>query len=223
VDRFAFYDHCKIFLASPPDVIRVDEKNLREHYVVNVCGVVVTTNHKADGLYVPADDRRHYVAWSDATREEFGPDYWSSLYSWYDHGGTGHVAAYLHAKNLSGFDAKAPPAKTPAFWAIVQANESPESGELRDVIDELDSPNALTVDRLIRGAENLKSWALVDELKNRKNRRSMPYKLEKVDYVPVRNPDAEDGLFKICGRRQAVYARKDLTLADQIKSARLVT
>jgi hypothetical protein len=71
VDGYAFYGHTKTIIAAPPDVIRVDEKNLREHYVANVLGMVITTNHKADGLYLPADDRRHYVAWSDATREEF--------------------------------------------------------------------------------------------------------------------------------------------------------
>ena len=223
VDRFAFYDHCKVFLAAPPEVIRVDEKNLREHYVVNVCGVVFTTNYKADGLYVPADDRRHYIAWSDATRDEFKPAYWNELYSWYGNGGTGHVVAYLRTKDLTGFDPKAPPPKTPAFWAVVQANESPESGELRDVIDELKSPNALTVDCLLKGARVLRLDQIIDELRDRKTRRSMPYKLERVGYVPVRNPDAEDGLFKICGRRQTVYASKKLTLADQIKFAKSVS
>ena len=36
-DRFTFYDHMKTLLAAPPDVLRVDEKNLREHDVFNVC------------------------------------------------------------------------------------------------------------------------------------------------------------------------------------------
>jgi hypothetical protein len=46
VDRFKFYDHTKIYTAAPPDVLRVDEKNLREHYVFNVLGFILTTNHK---------------------------------------------------------------------------------------------------------------------------------------------------------------------------------
>ena len=33
-DRFKFYAHMKAYLAAPPDVLRVDEKNLREHDVV---------------------------------------------------------------------------------------------------------------------------------------------------------------------------------------------
>ena len=31
VDRFTFYDHTKVYTAAPPDVLRVDEKYLREH------------------------------------------------------------------------------------------------------------------------------------------------------------------------------------------------
>src|ERR1700730_7759681 len=64
VDRFQFYDHMKAYTAAPPDVLRVDEKHLREHAVLNCCGVIITSNHKADGIYLPADDRRHFVAWS---------------------------------------------------------------------------------------------------------------------------------------------------------------
>ena len=71
VNRFQFYDHMKAYTAAPPDVLRVDEKNLREHSVLNCCGVIITTNHKADGIYLPADDRRHYVAWSDLTKDDF--------------------------------------------------------------------------------------------------------------------------------------------------------
>src|SRR3984893_13342279 len=37
VDRFQFYDHMKTYIAAPPDVLRVDEKNLREHSVLNCC------------------------------------------------------------------------------------------------------------------------------------------------------------------------------------------
>jgi hypothetical protein len=229
VDRFAFYDHSKTYIAAPPDVIRVDEKNLREHYVANVMGVIITTNHKTDGLYLPADDRRHFVAWSEARREDFGPDYWTRLYEWYAHsdglpnGGIGHVVAYLRELDLTGFDPKAPPPKTAAFWAVVQAGESPESGELRDVIDVLNNPDALTLQHLIGGAESLGMLSLADELKDRKNRRALPHRLERVGYVPVRNPDADDGLFKVAGRRQAIYARRSLPLAEQVRAARKVS
>ena len=61
-------------------MLRVDEKNLREHSVFNVCGVVMTTNHKTDGIYLPADDRRHFVAWSEKTKDDFTEAYWNDLW-----------------------------------------------------------------------------------------------------------------------------------------------
>jgi hypothetical protein len=222
VDRCGFYEHCKVYMAAPPDVLRVDEKNLREHYILNVCGVIITSNHKTDGLYIPAGDRRHFVAWSSLTPKDFPADYWPSIYGWFAAGGAGHVAAYLRSFDLRGFDCKAPPPKTPAFWAIVQAGEAPESGELRDIIEALETPDAVTLTAVITKAQYLSMTGLADELSERKNRRAIPHRLERIGYVAVRNPDADDGLFKIVGRRQVVYARKTLNLAAQVQAARSV-
>ena len=52
IDRYAFYEHMKTYTTAPPDVHRVDEKHLREHSVLNVMGVVITSNHKTDGIYL---------------------------------------------------------------------------------------------------------------------------------------------------------------------------
>jgi hypothetical protein len=134
-NRFTFYEHMKIYSAAPPDVLRCDEKNLREYSVPNVCGVIITTNHKTDGIYLPADDRRHYVAWSDATKENFTLNYWTSLYRWYEDEGYQNVAAYLTQFDLAGFNPKAPPRTTVAFHAIVDANRAPEDAELADALD----------------------------------------------------------------------------------------
>lgn len=108
VNRFQFYDHMKAYTAAPPDVLRVDEKHLREHSVFNCVGVIITTNHKADGIYLPADDRRHFVAWSSLSKEAFDVQYWQTLWRWYREGGTRDVAAYLSELDLTSFDPKAP-------------------------------------------------------------------------------------------------------------------
>ena len=81
-DRIAFYNHSKQYIASPPDVLRVDEKHLREYLVLNVLGVIITTNHKTDGIYLPDDDRRHFVAWSPCAKEDFDDCYWANLWGW---------------------------------------------------------------------------------------------------------------------------------------------
>ena len=152
INRFSFYDHMKAYTAAPPDVLRVDEKNLREHSILNCCGVIITTNHKTDGIYLPADDRRHFVAWSDLTKEDFVDGYWNTLWGWYARGGYCHVAAYLAQLDISSFDPKAPPPKTPAFWDIVDANRAPEDAELADVLDQMKNPDAVTLNSITERA-----------------------------------------------------------------------
>ena len=211
-DRFAYYEHMKTLTAVPPDVLRVDEKHLREHSVLNVCGVIQTTNNK-DALHLPVDDRRHFVAWSPRAKDDFQPGYWSALYDWFASGGSEIVAHYLGTLDLSDFDAKAPPPKTRAFWEIVDASRAPEDAEMADVIDALGKPDAVTMDMLLRKAM---PRGFADWLRDRKNRRRIGHRFEGCGYVPVRNPDANDGLFKIAGRRQAAYAKRDMTMRDQI-------
>jgi Family of unknown function (DUF5906) len=216
VNRFTFYDHTKIYTAAPPETLRVDEKHLREYYVFNVLGFLITTNHKTDGIYLPADDRRHYVAWSKFTKEDFTPDYWNQLWGWYHAEGFEHVAAYLADLDLSSFDPKAPPPKTPAWWDIVSANSAPEDAELTDVIDRLGNPNAVTLKQLIVAAKGEAAEWLMD----RKNRRAIPHRLERCGYVAVKNPDAKDGLWKIKGERQVVYTKANLSPTKAIEAAR---
>lgn len=215
-NRYQFYEHSKHYLASPPDTLRVDEKNTPEHEIINCVAVIFTTNHLTDGIYLPADDRRHYVLWSECAREDFKDGYWREIYRWYEEGGKQHVAAYLRSLDLSKFDPKEPPPKTPAFWAIVDANRAPEEGELADILDRLGNPDAITLDVVIDGAGgrpgpyssdrgDIGNW-LVD----RKNRRIIPHRFENVGYVPVRDEANKSGLWVVGGKRQAVYAKKSL-------------
>jgi Family of unknown function (DUF5906) len=212
VDRYKFYDHMKAYMAAPPDVLRVDEKNLREYNILNCCGVVITTNYKTDGIYLPADDRRHFVAWSDCNKEDFQPKYWNDLWGWYEREGYGHVAAYLASLDISAFDPKAPPRKTSAFWDIVDASRVPEDAELADVLEELRSPNAVTISQIANKATgDFKVW-----IQDRKNRRAIPHRLEKCGYTPVHNDAAKDGYWRINGKRHAVYAKASLSERDRL-------
>jgi Family of unknown function (DUF5906) len=215
VNRFSFYDHTKIYTAAPPDVLRVDEKHLREYYVFNVLGFLLTTNHKTDGLYLPADDRRHDVCWSNHTKEDFSKEYWDEIWAWYRCGGFGHVAAYLAEFDISNFDPKAPPPKTAAFWDIVDANQAPEDSELADLLDASSKPEAVTVKQLIETA----TGAITEWLLDRRNRRALPHRLERCGYVGVRNPDAKDGFWKILGTRQRIYAQMSLTPRERAAAA----
>ena len=227
-NRFDFYEHLKVFTASPPDVLRVDEKHLREYAVFNVCGVIITTNYKTNGIYLPAQDRRHYVAWSNKTKDDFDQSYWDGIWSWYENGGRADVAAYLAALDISDFNPKAAPPKTEAFWAIVDANRSPEDSELADALDRLgtekpgpdgqpgvERAKAVTIDRIALVASG--DFALW--IRDPKNRRAIPHRMEECGYSAVRNKNATDGLWKISGRRQAVYALSTLSFGKQIAEA----
>jgi Family of unknown function (DUF5906) len=218
-DRFSFYDHTKSLIAAPPDTLRVDEKNTPEYAIPNVAGIIITTNHKTDGLYLSSDDRRHFVAWSPRQKEDerFQNGYWPDLWSYYDSGGLSHVAAYLKSLDISDFDPKAPPPKTAAFWAIVDSNRASEESELADTIDKLGNPTTLTLLKLQGAAAGT---PLYEWLTDRKNRRTIPYRLEQCGYAPVRNPAADSGLWVISGTRQVVYALASLPLRAQIDAAR---
>lgn len=182
----------------------------------HVTGVILTTNYKSDGTYLPADDRRHFVCWSDAKKEDFTPEYWNEVWSWYHHGGLQDVAAYLRTLDLSCFDPKAPPPKTRAFWDIVDASRAPEDAELQDVTEEMGNPEAVTLAKIIARAQG----GLFEWLADRKNRRAIPHRMESCGYLPIRNDAAKDGYWKVDGKQQPIYARSDLSVSDQLRAAR---
>jgi hypothetical protein len=232
VNRYAFYDHMKTIQASPPDVIRINSKYIPQHYVPNVAGVICTTNHRFDGVYLPADDRRNYVAWSESRKEDFADGFFPGLWHWYVAGGFADVVAYLTEYDLSKFDPKAPPKKTEAFWKIVGVGAAPENPELADVLDTLGAgegaqdadgnpcgPTVVTL-AAVRAAT---SGSFFEWLDDRKNRRVIPHRFEACGYTPVRNPDAVDGLWKIGGKRQAVYGRQGVALNELITATRKLT
>jgi len=117
---------------------------------------------------------------------------------------------------ISGFDAKAPPPKTAACWAIADANRAPEDAELADVLDKMGNPDATTIEKIASMADGeIQLWIM-----DRKNRRQIPHRLEGCGYVQIRNDAAKDGLWKIRGARQVIYAKNSLTIRDRFLAAR---
>ncbi|WP_457298652.1 primase-helicase family protein [Phyllobacterium sp. P5_D12] len=225
LSAYSFYEHCKPIMATPPETIRIDEKGINEYRIPNVAGVIITSNYKTDGVYLPPDDRRHYVAWSNlpAVGESgaFDQAYFDKLYKWYEAGGIWHVAALLQSLSLKGFDAKAPPKKTRAFYEIVDAQRSSDESEFEDAIDRLTESNggelrlAFSTDRLaLAASEHLAAW-----IRDPKNRRQVPKKLEKLGYIRVEHPDNQSRLWKINGRRQAVYGLRGVSERTRLDAA----
>ncbi len=216
VNRYALYEHMKTLLAAPPDTLRCNEKHTKEYAVFNVCGVIITTNHRARGIYLPADDRRHYVAGTTLTKDDFPAGYWPQLWTWYEGGGIGHVAAFLAQLDLSAFDAKAPPRKTAWWHAIVEEGRSANDDLLAEVLEALGNPAALTVSMVRSKAHG----ALADWLEDRRNAKAIGPALVDAGYMAVRNPTAKDGKWQAGGKKYSVYALAALSDGAQIDAAR---
>lgn len=220
-NRFKFYDHSKTLSAAPPDVLMADEKNIREHPVVNVLGPIITTNHLTDGIYIHHDDRRHFVAWSRKRKEEFKEGYWNKLWGWYASGGLAHVAAYLaQPERLEGFDPKAPPPQTEAWHAIVNANRAPEDTQLTDVIEALGSPVAVTLGTLAAKALTMNMGELAEFLTSKGTARNVPHRLSEAGYSPIRNTGHAEGRWRVAGRSMVIYGTDTLPLGERVAAAR---
>ena len=157
---------------------------------------------------------------ANCRQADFPEGYWLEFWHWYKHeDGFAHVAAYLAERDISGFDAKRPPKKTAAFWAIVDANATPEEGELADVLDRLARMHGKPVEAMtLIDVTNNADGHFRDWLMDRKNRRAIPHRFEKCGFVPVRS-GTEDGLWVINGKRQVIYARAELSPKEQFRAA----
>jgi Family of unknown function (DUF5906) len=224
VNKFQLYERMKTMGAAPPDVLRINEKHLKEHHIVNIVGAIITTNYKTEGIYLAADDRRHYVAWSDVMPSAFDSHpgagdasaYFDAMWHWYEkEGGFEDIAAYLATLDISDFNPKAPPLKTPAFWAIVDANRPGEEAEIMDALDMLNNPPAITLDCLMAGA----AGDLGAFLHDRKNRKAISHRIVAAGYEIVRNDAAKDGLWVVKKARKVIYALKSLAVPERIKAA----
>ncbi|QND55661.1 primase-helicase family protein [Mesorhizobium huakuii] len=220
-NRFTFYDRSKRYCVAPPSTLKVNEKHLRQYYVQNVCFPIMTTNHMTDGMYLPANDRRHYVAWSKLKTVDIPAGYFKRLYSWYENGGDAIVADYLANLDLDamGFDPKAAPVKTEAFWAIVGASAVPEDAEMADALTAVENPAAVTLSMLSKAAHDARNYEFGRWLQDRGNSRRVPHRLESCGYTATRNHGATNGLWTVNGKKQVIYTRSELTPQQRQKAA----
>jgi hypothetical protein len=199
----------KPITAAPPLTHRINEKFVQQYVIPNCVNSITTSNYGFDGIYLPANDRRSYVAWSPLTMTDFAEDYFPKLWRFYLDGGFGHVAAHLASVDISSFDAKAEPPKTKAFYDIVAANTMPEDNVLRDAIEALEGPEAITVSMIVSelsknlNSENKSTIAWIE-----KNPRLVPKKMKDCGYERCANPHAEDDMWKIAKRRTQVYVKR---------------
>nr|WP_256469995.1 DUF5906 domain-containing protein [Bradyrhizobium sp. 177] len=220
--RYGFYDATKDVITNPPEAHRINTKHVPQYAAVNVCGVIMTSNH-LDALYLAPDDRRHFVCVSTRTQDDFTPAYWDAINAWFENGGNEAVAHYLANLDLTGFNAKAPPPKTAAWHMVVAAGVAPESGDLSDVIESMGKPDALTLQMVRSKTPGDSQLRLMFD--DAKARRAIPKRLAECGYVAVTNPDARDsgGRWRMPSGKTTIYARQDLAEPDRLAAARKIT
>ena len=87
------------------------------------------------------------------------------------------------------------------------------------MLDKMGNPEATTIKKIAAAAERGSNLDL-GMAQGPQEQRVIPRRLEACGYVPVRNDAAGDGLWRIGGKRQAVYAKKTLSAQERIAAAR---
>lgn len=206
MNKWAFNERTKVLIAGSPDVCQINPKYGSKYSVRMFCGVIITTNHLASGIYIPEDDRRYDVI-EAATLDELGltteagkKAYFEQLWGWYmDKNGASHVAAFLHARDISSFSAANGQRKTEAHAAVVATGMVIDQW-LVDILDDIGRPKA------IRG-DAIEAKAVAAGEKPESVRRRVGNAMARAGYATLRKPSVKDGRWRIGGKNVTVYVR----------------
>lgn len=225
-DRIRFYNMMKDKLATPPISIRINEKHRQPFYVPNLLFPLMTTNFRTGGIYLPPEDRRHYVAWSEVEKGNHTAEWWKDYYEWFYAGGDECIAGYLQSYDLSDFNPKAEPTKTEAWHAMVNASRSSEEMELADVLETFKG-GAVTLIRVRNKAIELDYNELAAWLDDAKNHKATASRLEEAGYTVIRNPDDARGRWRVKQRvgkddtrPRVIYGPASLSADKRLRQAR---
>lgn len=182
----AMYDSMKTLIASPPDVLPMNNKHEKVRYVANVLRLFLTTNDRM-ALYLPPDDRRVMVMHSPFPTMwymDVDPDYFKRLFHWMSfQGGAAAIAGWLATRDLSNFDAHGLVPKTGA-WREVQQSWEAADDEVTVALEVLGHPNVLLGSEL---PEVLFDGA--DDLKKAMRSKAFVFRMMKAGYTSVPRPD----------------------------------
>ena len=205
MSKWAFNERTKVLIAGSPDHCAINPKYGQKYSVRMYCGVIITTNHLAGGIYIPPDDRRYDVIES-ATMEEMGltreadrRQHFSELWDWFLTGGSSHVAALLHGRDISEFSPANGQRKTDAH-AVVVAGGMTGDAWLDDIIGELGDPVGVRGDWIIERAVAMGE-------KEPDVRRKMANALGRLNYSMYRRPGVKDGRWTIGKKKVVVYVK----------------
>lgn len=205
MSKWAFNERTKVLIAGSPDYCQINPKYGQKYSVRMHCGVIITTNHLSNGIYIPPDDRRYDVIES-ATMAEMGladeatrKRYFSDLWDWFLQGGSAHVAAYLAEKPLGGWSASGGQRKTAAHATVVAGGTVGDSW-LEDVLDAMNYPTGVREDWIVQHV--VAAGGKAEDARKRINNA-----IGRLGYVAFMNPATPSGRWKISGKLVAVYVK----------------
>lgn len=213
MSKWAFNEQVKVLVAGSPDYCQINPKYGTKYTVRMHCGVIITTNHLASGIYIPEDDRRFDVI-DSATIEEMGLSdqsdrkmYFEDLWDWFANGGAPHIAAFLHERDLSKFSASTGQRKTNAHRNVVMEGLNCDNW-IDDILDSLGNPEMVRSDLIL----NMAVEAGENELKVR---RKISRAMGRLNYEIIRNPEEKTGRWKTKGKRFTVFGKKGVSIKHE--------
>lgn len=216
MSKWAFNESTKVLIAGNPDTVTINPKYGQKFSVRMFCGVIITTNHLASGIYIPPDDRRYDVI-EAATMAEMGiqdelvrRQYFSDLWDWFLEGGGSHIAAFLHERDIKGFSASNGQRKTDAHKTVVAGGATGDHW-LTDILDSIGHPELVRADWIL-------TKAIAAGEKDIEVKRKLINSISRLDYSIYKNPEAKDGRWKIGGKLHMVFAKNGTPVGKDVPS-----
>jgi len=202
--KWVFNERTKVLISGVPDICTINPKYGQKYSVRMYCGVIITTNHLASGIFIPQDDRRYDVI-ETATLEQMGLEqmesrrqYFTELWEWFNKDGAGHVAAFLNERNISKFSASNGQRKTDAHHTVVATGMTGDQW-LDDILSDLANPAVVRADTIVNNA-------IATGERDMDVRRRLANAMGRAGYTLFRNPRRKDGRWPIDNRKVTVYA-----------------
>jgi len=112
----------KPMLCTPPEMVSINTKNVKQFDVPNLQNWIMFTNHE-DAISIEDTDRRYWVHRCEL-EVPCEPAYYAKLYGWYEVGGCEKVAGWLLQRDLGAFNPMAAPPITEAKRAMSVQSQS---------------------------------------------------------------------------------------------------
>lgn len=189
-----FYNKLKPLIAAPPDYLLINPKYGKTFDAKNCCRVFLTTNHLLS-MHIPEEDRRMFVMNSPLMAPP-PQETFTQLYGWLQNGGRENVVAWLRGRDLSNFDAGAPPPMTAGKQQVIDAHDIAWRTAVQDVALGL---REMFPDELLLSTD-LQDYAKAlfddaEEFDKGMKASNLHYKLGDLGFSLIQNKGASDGRY----------------------------